>query len=173
MKKEDILNYYRNIQIHYATYHNHKEFSAWGGLVLYVLFCGMIIKASFPSEHLKITAILLLIAVLGVSFTIIFYIKNQLLMKDLGGATSSAAILLQSEIMQAKKSNLNKYMEIEESSDLKAQSSHVLPKILIKKRDHLNSKGRMFQDSTKMAIYTLISVSTFSLILLKWVSLIK
>lgn len=171
--KEEVLKFYQNLQTHYANYHNHKELSAWAGLVLYVLFCGLIIKASVPSNHEFITAVLLLFAVVCVTATVFLYIKNQLEMKDIGGATSAAALYLQTEILQSESKEFSQYLIVEESGDMKAQSSHVLPLVLLKKRDAINCKGRAFQDLTKMAIYSLIGISAFAVILLKWVALLS
>ncbi len=35
MKKEDVLRYLSDTRSHYASYHNHKEVSAWTGIVLF------------------------------------------------------------------------------------------------------------------------------------------
>ncbi|MCG9577889.1 hypothetical protein L1D14_16875 [Vibrio tubiashii] len=172
VKKDEAVRFYENMRSHYATYYNNKEIAAWAGLVLYVLFCSLIIGSSLPTEHEGITAALLFIAVLGVTYTVFVYIRNQLTMRDIGGATCSAALLIQSEILLSDKTDFSEYIIVVESSDCKAQSSHALPSFLIQKRDLMNAKGRGFQDASRLSIYSLMAVSIFSVILLKYVSLL-
>jgi uncharacterized membrane protein YraQ (UPF0718 family) len=91
-------------------------------------------------------------------------------MKDLAGAYVAASFVFLSELILGKVPNdkLNEYMEIEESDDISAQSSHFLPKIFLKKSKVLNTIGREFQDTTKSMIYGILILVTILVLLVKW-----
>jgi len=164
--KEYIVTYYENTSIYYAQYHNHKEISAWAGLVLHLLFCQLNFQISFNKDILLIGTFTSSIFTLIVAFLVFLYIKNQLLMKDIAGAHTAASKILLSEVIQTSEEiiDVNKYMKIEDSADTQSQASHVLPMILLKKSEIINSRGRGFQDKTKWMIYSLLIFSTFSTI---------
>lgn len=170
--KQFLVDYYANTTQYYGTYHNHKEVSAWAGLALHVLFCGLIIRADTPAHLMLITTTGLTVAVLVVAYTAFRYIENQLEMKDRAGALAGAAGFLLAEILRTDESKLkaDDYLLVSESSDTQAQSSHVLPDRLLKKADVLNTRGRGFQDRTRAMVYALLALSTLSVIGLKWIA---
>ena len=173
--KEYLLKYYADTCQYYGTYHNHKEISAWAGLALHVLFCGLIItRTDIPANLWLSTTLALTVAVILVAFFAFRYIWNQLEMKDRAGALAGAAGFLLVEILRTEESKLNPddYLLVVESADTKAQSSHVLPDRLLKKADVLNTRGRGFQDRTRWMIYILLALSTISVIGLKWIVVI-
>lgn len=169
--KQFLVNYYADTSQYYGTYHNHKEISAWAGLALHVLFCGLAIRADIPANLRLITTTALTVSVLLVGLFAFRYIKNQLEMKDRAGALAGAAGILLVEILRTDETKLNPddYLRVIESSDTKAQSSHVLPDRLLKKADVLNTRGRGFQDRTRSMIYSLLALSTVAVIGLKWI----
>lgn len=89
--KDYIIKYYDSAQSYYGTYHNHKEVSAWAGLVLHVLFLGFVnrieaTKHFYTEVTLSIIGVSLLVSVLTYR-----YISNQFKMKDQAGAHAGAA----------------------------------------------------------------------------------
>lgn len=172
--KEFLVNYYENTRQYYGTYHNHKEDSAWAGLALHVLFCGLIIRADIPANLELASGIGLTFAVLMIALLVFRYIQNQLEMKDLAGAYAAAAFYLLVEILRKKEAelNLNDYLTIKESPDTRAQSTHVLPACLLRKARILDTRGRWFQDRTRSTIYALLVLSTVSVIGLKWMEVV-
>lgn len=52
------------------------------------------------------------------------------------------------------------YLKVEDSDDLNAQSSHVLPVKMSAKSKELNARARGFQDRTKNMIYAILFLST-------------
>ena len=66
------------------------------------------------------------------------------------------------------KFRLDDYLLVVESSDTKAQSSHVLPDRLLKKANVHDTHGRGFQDRTRSMIYSLLVLSTAAVVGLKW-----
>lgn len=171
--KKDLIVYYADTSKYYATYHNHKEICAWAGLVLYVLFLGLVTRADIPPEHKLITTRAVTAPVLLVTLLVFFYIRNQLEMKDLGGALSGAAGRLLLEIIRTEESKLklDDYLSVGGSPDTNAQSSYVLPKRLRDLANELNKGGRGFQDRTRSMIYGLLALSTVTIIGLKWIGI--
>lgn len=170
--KKYLADYYENTRSQYQTYHNHKEICAWGGLVLYVLFCGFVVKAEVPSNLQLLASALITVLVFVAAWFVFRYVQNQLAMKDRGGALAAAAAFLLAEILRTDDSKLkaDDYLVIVESSDTKATTQHTLPRRLLEKADILNTRARGFQDQTKRMIYTLLALSTVSFIGLKWIA---
>lgn len=171
MKKE-LMDYFKVLLDHYAKYHNHKEVSAWAGLVLYIAFCAFAIR--FPpapsSKHTVFLALAIAVVVVIVSVLVFLYIQNQLKMKDTSGAWVVAALWYLTEITCADEQSLNceKYpVHPSESIDRRAQATPALPKMFLDKAEILNKQGRGFQDRTRWLIYSLLFVSTACVVGLK------
>lgn len=175
--KNYVVTYYENISQFYGIYHNHKETSAWGGLVLHVLFCGLIINAEIPQSY-EFSIVIVISAMLIVVATVVFfYIQNQLFMKERAGALFGAAkYILAEDILptdnQSSLKELNEYIKIVESLDMSRQSSHILPKYLLDKANIIDSRGRGYQTKTRIMMYTLLTLSTVAVILIKFASLL-
>jgi len=168
--KNYLVEYYDNTSQYYGSYHNHKEISAWAGLVLHMLFCQSIIQVGLPQNQKIIGAASYSIVMFIAALFVFLYIQNQLLMKDRAGALAGAAKYILAEIIQKEEQDLDvsHYMAIEESSDVHAQSSHVLPHILLSKSEVMNIRARGFQDKTKWMVYTLLWFSACLTIGFKW-----
>ena len=172
--KNNIIQYYENTRLYYGTYHNHKEVSAWAGLALYVLFVGLVNWVILPDKYMLLSLIILSVFVIVVSILVYRYISAQIEMKDLAGAYSATAFIFLSELI-AKDMNeeeLKKYMNIEDSADTKAQSSHVLPKIFLLKSEIMNTRGRGFQDTTRSMIYSILILVTVLILVVKWINIL-
>src|SRR5712691_8413127 len=70
--KADVLKYLADTRAHYAAYHNHKEVSAWAGVVIYVVFAAQIAFARdelFNTQAIVYVAwtlrVVLFLAILG------------------------------------------------------------------------------------------------------------
>lgn len=168
--KKDLLDYFKTLMDYYGKYHQHKELSAWAGIVLHILFCTVAIRFTLPATSKLVAFIALLIAVLFVAVLAFLYIKNQLEMKDAGGALAGAAAFFLTEILCSDEPSLKceKYVTPpQDSPNTKAQAHHVLPKAMLEKAEILNTRGRGFQDGTRWLIYGLLVVSTVGVVGLK------
>ncbi|WP_109831822.1 hypothetical protein [Reichenbachiella versicolor] len=175
MDKDQIIDFYKSTNQYYANYHNHKETSAWAGLVLYMAFAGLINLFKIPVQSQIEITILISFFVVAITVFVYRYISIQLKMKDRAGAYSAAAFSFLNELMTNKKlteSELVQYLEIEESEDTIAQSSHVLPKKFLKKSRVLNTRGRGFQDQTRTMIYGILFAICFLTLTLKFWALV-
>ena len=141
--KEKVVEYYENTRQYYGTYHNHKEISAWEALALYIVFANLINGISLPSKLKIESASILTVFVLAVAILVYRYISTQIKMKDMAGAHTATASLFLSEIIanDINDNDLLEYLKIEESDDISAQSSHVLPKKFLKRSKILNTRG--------------------------------
>ncbi len=168
--KEKIIKYYEDLGNNYAGYHNHKEISAWGGLVLFVLFAGFISKINLVKGFEIESVVLFTFIILFITWVVYRYISTQLEMKDIGGAYVAASMILINELIKGDFNNneLNNYLIVEEASDTKAQSRHVLPQKLLKKAEVLNTRGRSFQDTTRTMIYCILFLISFLMIVSVW-----
>ncbi|PXF57748.1 MAG: hypothetical protein C4B59_14610 [Candidatus Methanogaster sp.] len=172
--KKYLINYYENTRQYYGNYHDHKEISAWSGLVIHILFCTFIVLAN-PTGQLKIIMTIgFTISVIIVTILLFMYIRNQLNLKDKAGALAAASNFILTELI-AKDDNstdFREYLSVEESSDIKYQSTHVLPKKLLNKVKIYDSRGRGAQDFTRTMIYGLLVISAISVIFYRWIAIL-
>ena len=168
--KKDLLDVYGKMAQHWASYHNHKEVSAWAGLALYFMFILVFLAADLPTNGRILAASGMTVAILIVLWPVTIYIKNQLELKDKGGALDGAAWKLLAEIARIPENVLiaDTYLEVTDSDDPMAQSSHTHPKRLVDEADIINSRGRGHQDVTRRMIYCLLLISTLCSIGLIW-----
>jgi hypothetical protein len=73
--KNQIIQYYENTRKYYGTYHNFKELSAWGGLVLYVIFAGTVNAVKLPDKHEVLAMCILTVFMIIVSILVYRYIS--------------------------------------------------------------------------------------------------
>lgn len=168
--KEKVIQYYENTRQFYGIYHNHKEISAWAALALYVLFGTLIILVEAPENYKIFATSVLTLLVLSVLGLVYRYISAQLKLKDMASSYVAAAFVFLSGLISEEKNEeeLKRYLEIKESSDTSAQSSHVLPFIFLEKAKILNKRGRGFQDTTRAMIYGILILITVVVIAEKW-----
>jgi hypothetical protein len=168
--KEDLIRYYDGTRLFWGAYHHHKEISAWAGLGLHVLFCGLILQARFPDDLMMLWSVVIAILVLSSCILVYLYIRNQLQMKDNAGSWAGGAFFLLAEILQKDESELEltlaDYLLIEKRNG-KGQGSLFLPKILLEKGREIHEceKNRFYQDRTKSMIYGLLVLSTLSVLI--------
>ena len=104
----------------------------------------------------------------------LIYVNNQLELKDDGGALAEASKQIIIEIINIKSDNeINKYLEIRESTDTMAKYSHVLPQYLLNKKDIIETKGRKRQDTTKLMIKLLLILTSILVLIIKWLAFFK
>ncbi len=168
--KEKVAQYYEDTRKYYSSYHNHKEASAWGGIVLYVLFCGAAARLDTPNSSVLWFNIGFSVFVAAIALSIILYVKNQYTLKDVAAAHTAAATFLLAEIILCSESKFDarEYMAIEESADVRYQASHVLPKKLLEKSKVMATRGGFSALITKLLAYGIILVISSGVVLTRW-----
>ncbi len=172
MTKQSLIDYYENLHNHYSNYHNHKEISAWAGLSMHVLFCGLILNVTVPDNNRIITLIGLTIIVILVAVIAFLHVKNQLTLKDKGRALHVAANSILTEILLKSESDLNpqEYLKPASNTDREFSSSSHITKRLHDEAVTLNKKGigRSHARRNSVTTYCLWSLSTIATIVIKW-----
>ncbi len=169
--REDLIKYYESTRTHYTSYHNHKEISAWAGLLLFVFISGLVNKIELLSDYKIYSAIGISVFIILITCLIFRYISVQLAMKDLGGSYVAASITFITELLSGKISDddLNKYLEVKELPEKNAQSKLVLPIKFIEKAEVMNTRARGFQDTTRTTIYGILFSISLLVVVTKWI----
>lgn len=164
--KKSLIDYYETTSTFYGSYQSHKEITAWAGLVLHILFCGLMTRIEMPKEFISVGSVWLIGFIIVIAFLVWRYIKNQLEMKRNASALGAAAKFFVSEIMQKNENgqDFSEYITIEESPDKRSQAQHVLPTKLRTKAKVIEGMGAGEQTTTEYLIYSLLVFSTFSVI---------
>jgi hypothetical protein len=162
--KKNVIDFYENTRQLNSVYHNHKEVSAWAGLVLYGVVSTLIISLPIP----KINSLLMTLGLLAAQcfflalFTMFTY--NQLRMKNVANNFVAASTRLLSDIILEKDHEFKaeKYMRVEPSGHTHSQQDHTLPTLLLKKAKDFDSKGKGFHNTT---VFTIVGLYIFMTIL--------
>ena len=173
--KEDLLKYYEQCRSHYTAYHNHKEISAWAGLVLFVFISGFVNLIDIPYKFKIQSAIALSLFVIAISILVFKYIENQLDMKDMASSYVAAAISIITDVSAGRieETEYESYFKVERSIDCKAQSKLVLPIKFLKKAEKFDTKARGFQDRTRTMMFGLLFLVAILVIASKWIQAIS
>ena len=160
--KKDLIDYFKALLDFYGKYHNHKEISAWGCLVLYVGFCAVAVKTPLPNPGQKAIFGAVAVAFACVAFLIFLYIQNQLRLKDVGGAYALACLFFLTEITATADESLNpqKYIGLPGSSSANFQSDHALSSPFKQKSEELKKHGQRGQQMTRWLMYGPLWITT-------------
>jgi len=172
--KKEVINFYDGLYKYYGTYHNHKELSAWAGLVFFLVFCAGVLKIPIVEKFAMGTFWLLAIGLIAVGTITFFYINNQLNAKDTGGHHVMGALLIINELLRDNSKEINlKYLSLEQSSDQKYQAPHVLPKYLSDLVNKYKGKGEKMVVATRIGIIALLSILGFFTGFVKYIETIE
>ena len=159
-----LLDYFKSLMDRQGKYHDHKEVSAWAGVVLYFVFCGAILRTELMLKCPLLGFLFISLAALGGAISATLYVRNQLRLKDIAGSQTAAAIYYMSVIIT--NGQLTEAMTaIPQSADAQVQSSHVLPASFLEKASWLNTQGRRAQDRTRLFAYVLMWIMFLFLVL--------
>lgn len=158
VSKEYAFKYYDIMVRQYEAAHNHKEVSAWGGLVLELAVCAGVLRITSDSGATTILIVSASTMLALVTFLVARYIYNQLEQKDLNSAYSAAAKLILAEIALEKDDEIDdRYIYVEKNANGQFQSDICLPKFFQYRKDLLNlwGKGRKI---TRQMIFSILIV---------------
>ena len=163
MEEKQLLDYFKSIADRQGKYHDHKEVSAWAGLVLHLIFCGALLRVEAPTKYPQLAFVLVFVAVVVAAALAYLYIRKQLELKDLAGAEAGAATYFMSSMATSSDGKLHESLTpIKQSADTNFQRTHVMPASFVEKTDWLNTQGRGAQDATRRYVYSLlITASVF------------
>jgi hypothetical protein len=171
--RKEILEFLRDIQSHYGTYHNHKETVAWGGVVL---FSGLLagVTALFFGHDAQ--SMLTCSVRSGFSFAIIaalliclLYVKKQFDLRKQAGDIVAACIRLRTEMVgnPARQINLEDWV-LPMIGNVSMQSSHVLPRAVKETAEQLAQAGGRSRVVLESCAYAILIGVGVALIVRVW-----
>lgn len=166
MDNKQLFDYFKALMDRQGKYHDHKEVSAWAGLVLHLLFCFAMLRVEIPKTSGYLGLVFVVVAVFAAAYVAFKYIRNQLELKDRAGSLTAAATYYMSKMVSDSEGALDEPLTpIKQSADTQMQSSHVLSQSFDEKARWLNTQGRGAQDATRRYTYgLLITVSVFVIV---------
>jgi len=172
--RKEILEFLRDTQAYFGSYHNHKESSAWAGIVLYCVVLVNLIDAiepqisspSFTREKLWIT--------LGVGLGAVIcsmYIRGQLALRKRAADVVAACIRLRSEIISDPSTPLDPAeWAPREAGKGGLQSGSALPKKVIEAADRLAPIGQWPRRMLELCAYVFLSIISAAMVWKIWMS---
>jgi hypothetical protein len=167
-KDKLMLDYLKALLDRYGKYHDHKEVSAWAGIVLYFVFCAVVLhlEVSAPPHVIEFGTITVAVFVTAILATL--YIRKQLELKDVAGSYVAAATYYMTKIVTSEAGRLDEPLTaIAQSTDTEIQSSHVLSDSFLTKAKWLNTQGRCAQIKTRWFTYSLLWTATLFVVTYK------
>jgi hypothetical protein len=158
-KKDQLLRYYENTRQHLTEYHNYKEKSVWAGVVLFAAFCSGVFHYKPPSDGP--TAVyqcgLATVTLLATLFAL-FYVWNQLNLKDKAAAYLVGAFRLISEVAQNDEAalDLEDYLKISPNLNNVTDFSLSLPGRLQSEAEEFKNQGGHAKKKTRYVVCALI-----------------
>ncbi|MHA1969137.1 MAG: hypothetical protein ACW964_15230 [Candidatus Hodarchaeales archaeon] len=173
--KKLIIDFYENTRHYYRKYHDHKEISAWSGLVAHIFFCTFIVLANPTVQSIQIKFLMTMVFSISVvieSLLMLRYIKNQLDLKDIAGSYVLGSLKILNELISNNLSEekLKKFLTLpKDSKNPRFQAPHVLPKKLQKESKKYITKGTGAQDLTRKMNTNILIILSVSVIFYRWV----
>jgi hypothetical protein len=168
-QRQDILKYLGDTRSHYATYHNHKEVSAWAGVVLYVIFASQIAFAR--DEVLRNAAVLYVAWMLNGAFFLatLIYLHAQFRLRYDAANCVAALLYLSAEYLAMAELEVNKAdWHIKASSGGVLHTPHVLPVWILQKSREFGEAGRVERRKLEAAAYVIVSATFLASVLRLW-----
>ena len=166
--KDYAFRYYETFHRASLLGHNHKELSAWAGLILELAYCAGVLQVA-GARDASVLVLAISTASIGlVTFFVWRYIHNQLEQKDLHGAYFAAASLFLAEIAAHEGDTVDdKYLALQPNFDTEFQSNRSRPHHYQRKMKYMNiwGKGRAI---TRQMIFGLLAVSSGGTVTLLW-----
>src|SRR6266571_1093808 len=165
IEKDQLLKYLGDLRAYYATYHNHKEISAWAAIVFAGLLAGpgagTIATVTINSTPLRVTASVIVVAVL---LAVVAYLMEQFRAKAYSANVVAACDFWATFALTVNTEQLRPDdFVVAEADDVRIQAPHVLPKCIRTKADELSKKGQAARKAIESVAYVLV-VALFGLV---------
>ncbi len=133
MKKEDVLRYLSDTRSHYASYHNHKEVSAWTGIVLFAALIPQTVTYLGGPAGTCGLGVIETLAVLALLALALIFVSKQFESREFAADVVAASFALTAEILHKKEEEIAVLdFSVESSSDKDKQAPYVLAKVLLR-----------------------------------------
>lgn len=156
--REEILKFLGDTQSHYATYHNHKEISAWASLVLYVLLLTQLVSTAEKTiaGSCAITVIsIVVVLVTGISFGV--FLGVQFYLRRKAASYVAACIYLQSKYLSApeKEIEVSKFAP-RSINHTRIESDRCLPEIVLSEASNVEGGGFNLRKLLEVCVYLVV-----------------
>ncbi len=164
MLQEQTFQFYERTRDYYRAYEQHKELSAWAGLVLLFIFDGIVLDVRLPRDPCNYALLVATFVVSSVTFLVYRFVNIQIKLKARGRVLQGAAWQICLEISQENPDNFDvlKYLQGRDAAGKHLISDHVCPKILLDRADALEKLGPGPSKSAERIVYWLMFISWFA-----------
>jgi hypothetical protein len=171
--KSEILKYLSDTCDRYSTYQNHKEVSAWGGIVLYVVLMAQI--AFIKNEALNSQRVmwLLHIVIVILLVAVIIYLRTQLHLRRKASDYVAALSYLSAECLGMDDTEIDpkdwRVIPPEEwDSTTEFQSTLTLPQRVNDLALVVRNVGRRSRYQLEIATYCIVALAFFAALARLW-----
>jgi hypothetical protein len=169
--RTDILKYISDTRGHYMTYHNHKEVSAWAGVVLYVLATAQIALVKKEALATPRAAVALTTFVAILFGLVLVYLKTQFDLRREAANYVGALHYLNVEYLTTE-FNADHWQLIPLAQwhcvKTKSQSRLVLPARVKELALAINQHGQKSRIRLQYAAYSIVILATFAVLIRLW-----
>jgi hypothetical protein len=164
--RKEVLDFLKDLQTHYGTYHNHKETLAWAAVALISGF--MISVASQFRDKAKLCCQeqLIMSIIIIVVFAFCFgYVYIQFALRKRAADIIAACLRLRSLIISDTSKVINPTDWIVKTKTQSwMQSDHALPNEVLKMADELSTVGQQYRKSLEFCAYGILFITCIVLI---------
>ncbi len=174
--RKEILDFLKDLQNHYGTYHNHKENVGWAGVALFTGLMAAIpttLRQQPLEANLFFTRAGLSIVVIGTFLVFWFYVNKQFALRSRAADLVAACIRLRSQIVGEPSRLLvpDDWAPPTKSSDGDMQSSHVLPRAIIEAAKELSLSGQTSRILLEGCAYAIMLGLAIALLVAIWTTM--
>jgi hypothetical protein len=151
------------------VYHNHKEVSAWAGVVLYVIFATQIAFAH--DEMFKSEAVVYAACALSGTFflAILLYLHTQFRLRHEAANYVATLLYLAAEYLGKAETEINEAdWVVDPKPDAGHHSPHILPKLVFNKALEMDRVGHGARRKLEGAAFVIVVVSFLAGVLRLW-----
>ena len=159
--RDEVLKYLADLHSYYGKYHNHKEASAWAGLVLAVALLIQLVTAidrglARTCAMRAAAAIMVVVFVLAV----LAYLLQQFSLLRRAADLAAASFALRSEIISNPLAPVDpaRYALATPGGDA-VQSSYVLPQEVLARADALGARGQGARRNLEAVAYVMLGIA--------------
>lgn len=163
-QREETLKLLSDYSSHFASYHNHKETSAWAGVALGVVTIGQLLMVSMraTAPGIAVKAALCGAIVMVGALTYAFF-NTQLTLRRRAAALLAACLSMRLQMLEDERAGGAPLTLSAPRREIRArhmQTSYFLPEQLTQKADEFEAKGTGI--GNKLDQYTRVTVVTVS-----------
>lgn len=167
-KNRLLMDYLKALLDRYGKYHDHKEISAWAGIVLYFVFCAAILRVEVSTPPRVLEFVVVAVTVFVTAIFAALYIRKQLELKVVASSYAAAATFYMTQMVTSETGQPDEPLTaIAQSTDTEIQSPHVLSDSFEKKAKWLSTQGSCAQAKTRRFTYSLLWTATLFVVTYK------